>query len=309
MKTVVFAYHNMGLAGLQALRRAGYEIACVFSHEDSPDENCWFGSVKEWATQAAIPVYCPADVNQPEWITRITAFRPEMIFSFYYRQLLKEEILGIPPGGAYNLHGSLLPAYRGRCPVNWVLVHGETRTGVTLHHMVGKADAGDVVGQRAVPIERTDTAVTLYRKLCDAAGGLLDELLPQMKAGTAPRIPQDIGKGSYFGGRKPSDGRIEWGWPAERIYNLIRAVTEPYPGAFSLLPDGSQLLVWRANPEEETAEVDACSPGRVRIEDDRVLVGTGAGRLRLLDVETVDGRLTGEGLIRYFNDREGLILS
>jgi methionyl-tRNA formyltransferase len=309
MRSIVFAYHNMGLAGLQALRRAGYEIACIFSHEDDLNENCWFGSVKEWAIQQAIPVYCPVNVNQPEWIGRIAAFRPEVIFSFYYRHMLKDEILAIPHGGAYNLHGSLLPAYRGRCPVNWVLVRGETRTGVTLHQMVTKADAGDIIGQEVVPIERTDTAVILYKKLCDAAGELLDELLPLMKAGTAPRIPQDLSKGSYFGGRKPEDGRIDWSWPAERIYNMIRAVTTPYPGAFCILPDGSQLLLWWATTEEGDEDTAANIPGRVRVDDSRVLVLTGQGRLRLFDAETVNGRMTGEGLIRYFNDREGLILS
>jgi methionyl-tRNA formyltransferase len=309
MRSVVFAYHDMGLAGLQALRRAGYEIACIFSHEDDPDENCWFGSVKAWAAQQAIPVYCPANVNRTEWIQRIAAFRPDMIFSFYYRQMLTNEILDIPHRGAYNLHGSLLPAYRGRCPVNWVLVRGETRTGVTLHHMVGKADAGDIVGQRAVPIGPIDTAVILYDKLCNAAGELLDELLPQMKTGTAPRIPQDLSKESYFGGRKPEDGRIDWRWPAERIYNLIRAVTAPYPGAFCMLPDGTHLLLWWATPEEAITDTAANIPGRVRIDDSRVLVWTGQGRLRLLDAETVNGRMTGEGLIRYFSDREGLILS
>ena len=309
MRSVVFAYHDMGLAGLRALRRAGIEIACIFSHEDDPDENCWFGSVKEWAVQRAIPLYCPVNVNQPEWIGRIAALRPDVIFSFYYRHMLKDEFLVIPRRGAYNLHGSLLPTYRGRCPVNWVLVQGERQTGVTLHHMVTKADAGDIVGQKVVPIERTDTAVILYKKLCDAAGGLLDELLPQMKSGTAPRLPQDIGKGSYFGGRRPEDGRIDWQWPAERIYNMIRAVTEPYPGAFCLLPDGTKLILWWATPAEESARLPVLPPGRVEIEGNRVLVRTGQGRLHLADVETINGRLTGEGLIGYFNNREGLVLS
>jgi methionyl-tRNA formyltransferase len=309
MRSVVFAYHDMGLAGLRALRRAGIEIAAIFSHEDDPDENCWFGSVKEWAIQAAIPLYRPLNVNEPEWVATIAALRPDVIFSFYYRHMLKDQILALPERGAYNLHGSLLPAYRGRCPVNWVLVRGERQTGVTLHHMVAKADAGDIVGQQAIPIARTDTAVILYKKLCDAAGGLLDRLLPQMKSGTAPRLPQDIEKGSYFGGRRPEDGRIDWRWPAERVYDMIRAVTEPYPGAFCLLPDGMKLILWWGTPEEVNAPHPPFGPGRVEVEGNRVLVWTGQGRVHLADVETIDGRMTGEGLIRYFNDREGLVLS
>jgi len=309
VKTVVFAYHNMGLAGLEALARAGYEIACIFSHEDDPGENCWFGSVKNWATERNIPVYCPDDVNAPEWVGMIAVVRPDMIFSFYYRRMLKEEILGLASRGAYNLHGSLLPAYRGRCPVNWVLVHGEQETGVTLHHMVRKADAGDIVGQRTVSISPEDTALTLYGKLCAAAGELLDELLPLMKEGRAPRIPQDISLGSYFGGRKPEDGRIDWQWPVKRIFNLIRAVTEPYPGAFCTLPDGSRLLIWRAMPEEKSGGTHEKPPGTVVKEGEEIFVVTGEGRLHLMDIETTDGRMTGDELIRYFSDKEGMILS
>ena len=308
MKTVVFAYHKMGLAGLNALCRAGYEIACIFSHEDDPEENCWFGSVKAWGRERGIGVLCPTELQGLEWAARIADLCPEMIFSFYYRHLLPEVILRIPPAGAYNLHGSLLPAYRGRCPVNWVLVNGETQTGVTLHHMVAKADAGDIVGQRGVRIAPDDTALTLYGKLCVAAGALLDEFLPLMEEGRAPRRPQDISQGSYFGGRRPEDGRIDWRWPAERIYNLVRAVTEPWPGAFCTLPDGSRLMVWRAAAEEEAGS-GAKQPGTIEIEGEGVFIRTGRRRLRLLDVETGSQRMTGEGIIQYFKDREGMILS
>lgn len=309
MNTVVFAYHNMGLAGLEALRRAGYGIAAIFSHADDPQEHCWFGSVKAWGEERGIPVYCPQDVNDPCWIERIATLEPEILFSFYYRRMLTEKILQLASGGAFNLHGSLLPAYRGRCPVNWVLVQGESQTGVTLHHMVRQADAGDIVGQRAVAITSEDTARTLYDKLCTAAGALLDELLPLLKEGRAPRMPQNIALGSYFGGRRPADGRIDWHWPGVKIYNLIRAVTDPYPGAFGVLPDGSQLTVWWAKPLDDTGDEVPPLPGRIGISAGVVWVETGAGRLQLLDVETTLGRMTGEQVKRYFQDKEGLILT
>jgi len=308
MRVVVLAYHNMGIEGLNALMRAGYEIACIFSHDDDPGENCWFDSVKNWGGERGIPVESPAEIRQTQWQEKIAALQPEMIFSFYYRHMIPEEILRIPPQGAYNLHGSLLPAYRGRCPVNWVLVHGEEQTGVTLHYMVRKADAGDIVGQRIVPISPQDTAFTLYGKLCDAAGILLDELLPLMKIGRAPRIPQDISLGSYFGGRRPEDGRIDWRWPAVRIYNLIRAVTDPYPGAFCGQEDGSRLMIWWGRPEEGREGEETKPPGSVEIEGDRVWVRTGRGRLQLLNVQAGPERMTGLGIIRYFKDREGMLL-
>ena len=134
----------------------------------------------------------------------------------------------IPSVGSFNLHGSMLPAYRGRCPVNWVLVNGERRTGVTLHHIVEAPDAGDIVGQKEVLIEFEDTAYTLYQKLCVKANELLEEVLPLIKKGMAPRMAQNLKQGSYYGGRRPEDGKIDWSWPVMRIYNLVRAVTEPF---------------------------------------------------------------------------------
>ena len=141
-----------------------------------------------------------------------------------------------------------MPAYRGRCPVNWVIINGEKKTGVTLHYMVEKPDAGDIVGQKEVSIALSDTARTLYDKLCRAATSLLDELLPQMKKGRIPRHKQDLAAGSYYGGRKPEDGRIDWNKSAEEIYNLIRGVTEPYPGAFALLDNDEKIIIWWAEP-------------------------------------------------------------
>jgi UDP-4-amino-4-deoxy-L-arabinose formyltransferase/UDP-glucuronic acid dehydrogenase (UDP-4-keto-hexauronic acid decarboxylating) len=308
MKAVVFAYHNMGLAGLRSLVRCGYEISTVFSHEDDPSENCWFGSVKKWAEEKGIPVLCPEKIAEPEWAEKIGRLKPDMIFSFYYRNMIPEAILGIPPMGAYNLHGSLLPAYRGRCPVNWVLIHGESRTGVTLHHMVKKADAGDIVGQRVVLIDSRETARSLYGKLCEAAEVLLGQLLPLMREGTAPRIPQDISRGSYYGGRRPEDGRIDWQWDARRIYNLIRAVTDPYPGAFGLLPDGSRMIVWWGEPGGADGG-EGGAPGRIRIRDGKVWVGTGGGSLSLSDVQIGNERMTAEAVVRYFRDKEGQTLS
>ena len=299
MKSVVFAYHNMGVAGLEALLRNGFEVGTIFSHEDDPEEKCWFASVADWAKGREIPVLCPEDVNKPEWIDRIAALAPDTIFSFYYRKMLCREILAIPAVGAYNLHGSLLPAYRGRVPVNWVLVNGEKRTGVTLHNMVAKPDAGDMVGQKAVDIAFEDTAVILYDKLCRVSAVLLDEILPLIRTGRAPRLVQDARKASYFGGRKPEDGRIDWSWTAMRIYNLIRAVTDPYPGAFSFLPDGTKIFVWGGVPEEAA---DTSEAGTVAVDnnEERVYVAAGDGRIRLLDIGIDGDRIKNGAIWKYF---------
>ena len=301
MKTVVFAYHNMGLAGLDALFNQGFDIVAVFTHEDDPDENCWFGSVKKWAEQKNIAVYTTEEVNSPQWNAKILAINPDIIFSFYYRKMISREILDLPKVGAFNLHGSFLPAYRGRCPVNWVIINGEAQTGVTLHYMIDKPDAGDIVGQKAVAIELLDTAKTLYDKLCGAAKELLDELLPLIKSNQIPRRKQNLAEGSYYGGRRPEDGRIDWNKSAAEIYNLIRAVTEPYPGAFALLDNDEKIIIWWAQP---AVSKEAVIPGKLVITNKEVLVQTGENAIKFLDIEVKGKRLKGEQIHRYFKNRK-----
>ncbi|MGL4858700.1 MAG: formyltransferase family protein, partial [Enterobacteriaceae bacterium] len=178
MKVVVFAYHNIGCTGIEALLEAGFQIEAVFTHQDQAGENHFFRSVAQLCAQKNLPVYCAEDVNHPLWVEKIRRMAPDLIFSFYYRHMLGRDLLAIPAGGAFNLHGSLLPAFRGRAPANWALVKGETETGVTLHKMISKADAGDIVAQSRVAITDQDTALTLHTKLDAAAGQLLQETLP-----------------------------------------------------------------------------------------------------------------------------------
>ena len=304
MKTVVFAYHNIGLAGLDALFNHRFDIATVFTHEDDPGENCWFGSVKNWAVKKNITVYTTEELNSPQWIAKIAAVNPDIIFSFYYRKLICREILDLPKIGAFNLHGSLLPAYRGRCPVNWVIINGEAQSGVTLHYMIDKPDAGDIVGQKPVVIGVSDTAKTLYDKLCGSAKDLLDEILPLIKRGQIPRQKQDLKVGSYYGGRRPEDGRIDWNKSAAEIYNLIRAVTEPYPGAFALLDNDEKIIIWWAQPVQPVVSEEAVIPGKLVITNKEVLVQTGENAIKLIDIEIKRKRLKGEQIHRYFKNRK-----
>jgi len=276
MKTVVLAYHNIGCAGIKTLLTHGFEILAVFTHKDDPYENLWFQSVSEMAAANNIPVYAPEDINHPLWVERIRQMGPEILFSFYYRNMVGPEILEIPPAGCLNLHGSLLPRYRGRCPVNWVLVHGEKETGVTLHYMTPRPDDGDIVGQAQVPIDDTDTALNLHEKLVTAAGELLDDLLPKIRKNSAGRVPQDSSRASYFGGRGPEDGVIDWTTDAGSVRNLVRAVTRPYPGAFSFLGN-RKCIFWDVISEEISTDtvagtvlstdplVIACNNGAVEV--------------------------------------------
>ncbi|MGI6086522.1 MAG: bifunctional UDP-4-amino-4-deoxy-L-arabinose formyltransferase/UDP-glucuronic acid oxidase ArnA [Kiritimatiellia bacterium] len=245
MKAVVLAYHNIGCVGLEALLRHGFDVQAVFTHKDDPGERIWFNSVAELAARHHLPAFAPADINHPIWRDRIREMQPDIIFSFYYRQMVKQDILEIPPLGCLNLHGSLLPKYRGRCPVNWVLVNGEHETGMTLHYMTPKPDNGDIAAQVKCPIAPDDTAATLFDKLTATSVKLLDDALPRLLKGKLPRQPQDHSQATYFGGRRPEDGAIDWNKDAADIYNLVRAVTQPYPGAFTFLGQ-RRLVIWRA---------------------------------------------------------------
>jgi methionyl-tRNA formyltransferase len=232
-RAVVFAYHDVGVRCLKALLSARIEVPLVVTVRDDPKENRWFASVADTAGEYGLPVVMPDDADGPELAERIARIAPDFIFSFYYRSMLGAPILRSARRGALNMHGSLLPKYRGRAPVNWAILNGELQTGATLHYMVERADAGDIVDQLAVPILQDDDAREVFGKVTAAAEIVLARSLPGLIAGTAPRRPQPIEPGQYFGRRRPEDGRIDWRLPAVRIHNLVRAVAPPFPGAFT----------------------------------------------------------------------------
>ncbi len=280
---VACAYSEVGHACLSELLEIGADVRMVITHADAPGERTWFGSVAELARAAGVPVLEPEDVNDADTARAIASAEPDLLYSFYFRQMIRPHVLEIPRLGALNLHGSLLPRYRGRAPVNWALVHGEVETGVTLHYMDPKPDHGEIVARARVAIDRDDTALTLTRKLATAGRELLREMHPRLLAGTAPRVAQEHRESSYFGGRRPADGEIDWSAPAETVRNLVRAVTDPWPGAFTAFR-GDKLLVWWAETRDGSAE-----PGVVIIGEDGVpRVGTGDGLLELVRVGGAD---------------------
>jgi UDP-4-amino-4-deoxy-L-arabinose formyltransferase/UDP-glucuronic acid dehydrogenase (UDP-4-keto-hexauronic acid decarboxylating) len=303
MKAIVLGYHNIGCVGIESLLAGGFEIAAVFTHKEDPNENIWFESVARLAAGKNIPVYAPQDINHPLWVHKIREMKPDIIFSFYYRDMVKQPILDIPPAGCLNLHGSLLPKYRGRCPVNWVLVNGEKQTGVTLHYMTPKPDDGDIVCQKRIAIGDDDTALTLHEKSKDAAFEMLNEILPLIKKGKAPRKPQDHSQASYFGGRKPADGEIKWDKSPAEIRNLVRAVTHPYPGAFSFIGD-RKCLFWAVSQTRNTK--DDAAPGTV-LSIDPLTIACGQNAVKI-DFGQLDGGVYqgGAQLARELNLTEGM---
>jgi methionyl-tRNA formyltransferase len=266
---VVFAYHDVGVRCLGVLLDAGVKVPLVVTHRADPKEHIWFASVAAFAAQKEIPcVEDPSTLDIP---------RSDYIFSFYYRRMLPPEILKKARKGAFNMHGSLLPKYRGRAPVNWAILKGETETGATLHEMTAKPDAGRIVDQERVKIGPDETAIEVFRKVTDAAEKVLARKMDSFLQGKIDLRPQDLAQGSYFGGRTPEDGRIDWSRSAREIHNLVRAVAPPYPGAFT-----DRLKIYRTQIDTERK---ARNRGPYR-EDGKWFAGCGDNKvLRLLEVK------------------------
>ena len=286
-RAVVFAYHNVGVRCLKVLLAGGVDVALVVTHQDSATENIWFESVISVCETEGIPYITPDDGKSPELLAAVQAAKPDLMFSFYFRHMLPQAVLDVAP--AYNMHGSLLPAYRGRAPTNWAVLHGERETGATLHEMTAKPDAGAIVAQQAVPILPDDTAFEVFGKVTVAAELALYEVLPDLLAGTAPRIPNDLTKGGYFGGRKPEDGRIDWSKPAQEVYNLHRAVAPPYPGAFTDVGP-HRYVIERARLHHGASPVDISGlPAGLAVVDNAIFGVCGDGRALAIHSLLADG--------------------
>jgi methionyl-tRNA formyltransferase len=297
---VVFAYHEVGCRCLSALLAAGVRVPLVVTHRDNPAERIWFGSVERLARSAGIEVALPDDPNDPAFVARLGAIGPDFLFSFYYRQMLSAAVLAVARRGAFNMHGSLLPKYRGRVPVNWAVLRGERETGATLHEMVEKPDAGRIVDQEAVPIGENDTAAEVFGRVTEAAGRVLERALPPLLDGSAVLRPQDLRAGSYFGGRKPEDGRIDWTQGARAVHDLARAVAPPYPGAFTALGATRVrvLRTWWSPPPA----LGAAAPGTLAVSGGKAWACCGDGRwLEIRAVEIAgEGTLEGAALAARF---------
>lgn len=275
-RAVVFAYHDVGSRCLRVLSAYGIDICLVVTHDDDPNENIWFEKVDDVAKDLNLITTKPTSDQFSSLAEKIKQIAPDFIFSFYYRFILPNDILQLAKYGAFNLHGSLLPHYRGRSPVNWAILKGETQTGVSLHEMVAKPDAGDIATQISVPILPDDTAYDVFQKIKVAAEQALCLVLPKLVDRSWPRLPNRINEGSYFGGRKPADGLIDCRQPAQTIYNLIRAVAPPFPGAFlshKLYPH-LPIIAAKARLYHLPIPVEHHEPGLHMINQKFVIVGS-----------------------------------
>jgi len=268
-RIAVFAYSDTGYECLKFLFERERDVAVVVTHADDPDETRWYGSVAELARNRGIEPLILEDPRDPAALEKISAAKPDLLFSFYYRGILPDALLALPRLGAFNMHGSLLPKFRGRAPVNWAVLKGETVTGATLHAMTAKPDAGDIVDQEKVSIGPDDTAGEVQSRVTAAAVKILERRLEELEKGTAPSRPQDESQATTFGRRRPEDGRIAWTRTAQEVHDLVRAVTHPFPGAFTDI-FGGKTWIWRTRLPHLGAHDNF--PGQIRTERGRLYV-------------------------------------
>lgn len=282
-RIVFFGYSEVGYECLDLLLSRGDNVVALITHQDNPSEKIWFKTPALAAQAKGVPIFTPDKVNTPEWIDRVAALKPELILSVYYRNMISSRILTLPRLGAFNMHGSLLPKYRGRAPINWAILHGERRIGMTLHRMVKSADAGAIVDQEGIEIGARDTAEEAFRKVLPCARRVLERQIDALLTGTAKETAQDDSQATYFGGRKPEDGRIDWTQTSLQIFNLVRAVTDPYPGAFTDVGP-ARLMVWWAEADTPAARGKQGRPGEV-LSVEPLVIATADGALELTKTE------------------------
>ncbi len=291
MRTVWVSFDTIGRDCLEAAAGVGAEVVGVVTLPGPIDPNrsgqCSFDEVAE-RLGAALHRDARRQLLD-DTIAAVRALEPDLIFVVGWSQLVHEPFIALASEGVFGMHPTLLPRHRGRAPVPWAILTGLARTGVTLFEIVdASADSGSIVGQVTLDIAPDETATTLYARIADAHVELTQELLPQLMARTAPRIPQDPSRASSWPRRTPADGIIDWDTRAPYLYDWVRAQTRPYPGAFTFLGD-EKVIVWSARPVDLA---DAAPAGMVvEVGPGGPVVACGEGALVLEEIQTSAGEL------------------
>ena len=295
MQILFLGNNDMAVACLERVIAMGEKVVgIVVNYGISPDD-LFLRSMFACARKARISLYVPERVNHPEFISKIREMNIDLIISVAYHQILHKIVLKIPRLGAINLHPSYLPKYRGKNPLNWVLINGERETGLTIHYMDEGIDTGDILLSKKVRINVKDTADTLQKKFVKIAPLLLEKTLVLIRTGKMCPIPQKETEASYYPPRTPEDGRIHWDQASNDIYNLIRSLPLPsYPGAFTYLKNGEKLIFKRALAIRSRGKNDRQGEfGEiVRIEKgNKIIIRTGDGmiQVRRSDIEMSNG--------------------
>jgi len=288
MNIVFMGTPAFAVPSLEMLIEEGYNVAAVVTQPDRPQGRKKVLTptpVKEAALRHGIPVLQPQRLRNPEAVAELAEYKPDLIVTAAYGQILPKSVLDMPPLGCLNVHGSLLPAYRGGAPIQRSIINGEKVTGITLMYMAEGLDTGDMIARVEVPIEDDDTAGTMFDKLSLAGARLLKEQLPTLVQGKVAAEPQDESKATYAPNLTREDEKIDWTKTSRQIYDQIRGLV-PYSGGFTLW-NGDVFKVWAcAKPEKSDQGKGDAEPGTVlEVGESGIVVKTGDGVLTLLTVQ------------------------
>lgn len=295
-----------GLECIEALIKKGEQLSYIFCLKEDPHEKeKYYQQIEALAKKQSIPVKVTRSI-QPEDIILIRNLKPMLIIVMGWRTMIPTEVLNIPLRGAVAVHESLLPKYRGFAPVNWAIINGERVSGVTLFYLDEGVDCGDIIAQRKIPIGSTDTGFTLYQKTKIASVEILLDYLEDIENGTASRIKQNEKDATYTCSRTPDDGQIHWGDSSKDIYNLIRALSDPYPGAFTSF-EGKKIIIQKASKVASPRNFVGRTAGRiVGIGEGWVEVLTGDGILKIEEVEVEGEKLPASKVLHSIRGTLGL---
>jgi len=286
MRIVFMGTPDFAVPSLKSLHAAGHELVLVVTQPDRPagrGRKLTSPPVKTAALELGLPVDQPESVNTDEFTARLTELAPDLFVVVAFGQILRQKLLDIPPQGSVNVHGSLLPDYRGVAPINWAVVNGETETGVTTMYMARTVDTGAIIQKRATPIGPDETAGELYDRLSNLGGELIADTVGLIARGEAPRIEQGTPGVGYARKLKRADGIIDWTLPAKRVHDHIRGMT-PWPGATTRFGK-RMLLVTRSVVGRSGESAAPAEPGTILSLGDGIEVAVDDGSVRLLEVK------------------------
>lgn len=299
-KAIVFGYGELGIAAADLVAGSGSELAgmVIPSNRTGADVTLF----RDFAQRRGIPFLVQPPRNRiGGFVEELRELDPDVILVWSYSMVLPPEVISLPPLGCFNIHGGLLPQYRGGHVMQWAIIRGEGQTGVALHRMDEGIDTGPLIAEKRFPIEWSDDAVAVRQKLKAAGLEILSEWWPAIAAGIAPEVAQDESVADYFPLRTPDDGLIDWAESNSRIYNLVRALVRPWPGAFTWLK-GQKVTVWRAIPLERNVEDNTGyrSPSMVlSVNECGVRIATGNGDLLLREAEIIGNGAEPEPLTNH----------
>ncbi len=284
MRIILMGGHDLGKRTLKYLIEKGKNIVAVVT--DTKDD--WYKGVDVIAEEYGLTLFKNVDINSDQFINSVTKLEPDLIVVVNFQQILKEKIIAIPKFGCINTHASLLPQYRGRAPLNWALIHGEKQVGVTVHFIETGIDTGNIIVQQPIDVDNNEYIDSVLDKVAKVYPTIVNTAIDKIKDDKTKGVKQNLNLGSYYGKRTPEDGEINWNDEAVNIINLIRAISKPYPGAYSYY-EGEKIVFWKAEIANQLDRHIIYSNGQIISLDNKgICIKAKTNNILITEYETIN---------------------